>query len=310
MKPTVSVIIPVRDRENLIIRCLDSVLHQTESPKELIVVDNASTDSTPIIVKQWFEKNNNKGITFKFIYEKIPGACNARQAGNINAKGEYLIFFDSDDEMNPNLISKALKAIEKNPSIDIVCWKARIHLLDGSYKIPPFLPDKPIEGHLIHTLFRPQGYIIRKEFLDKANGWSKPIKVWNDFELGLRLLMQNPLIHGIPEILAEINAQENSITGKDFSSKEGQWEETLNEMEKETESSEYSQKHLILNIINYRRAILAAQYHREGNTTGASRLMKETIRNKSFKDKFLLKFAFFYTKTGFRGAWRIIRYAF
>lgn len=310
MNHKISIVIPVWNREKLVIRCLDSVLHQTVKPYEIIVVDNNSTDNTLGQVNQWIQQNQNYGIKFKLIEQPVRGACATRQKGLENVEGEFISFFDSDDVMLPNLLERVNKIINSNPEIDIICWKCRITLLDGSKRVPPFLSNNIIEAHLIHTLLRPQGYIVRKNFIEKAGGWNKPLKVWNDYELGLRLILRDPKIILLNEILVDIYSQEESITGKDFSSKEGEWEKTLQEMIRVNEETEYTGKDLVSNILNYRMAILAAHYYREGNSNGASKLMKETLSKNSRIKKLLLNFAYHYTRLGLRGAWRILRWAY
>lgn len=310
MFPKISVIVPVLNRENLILRCLDSVLGQTVKPFEIIVVDNGSSDSTVSSVKSWISKNEQLGISMRLLSQPIRGACHARRLGMEQARGEYLSFFDSDDVMRENLIEETSQVIEKNRQADIVCWPCRIHNLDGSSKIPPFMPHNPIEGHLIHSLLRPQGYVVRKEFIEKAGGWSKPITVWNDLELGMRLLLNNPEIKSINKLLAEIYSQEVSITGKDFSSKEGEWEKTLHEMEEVISNSEHPQKKKIAGILNYRKIVLAAQYFKEGNFKYANNLLEEALKETGSIKKTLGKLVFRYASLGLRGSWRIVRFAY
>lgn len=308
MKSKVSVIIPVFNREKLIVRCLDSILCQTLKPMELIVVDNNSNDSTYQTVETWMKSHNNCGIKFKLLTEKTPGACMARQKGLENSAGEYLIFFDSDDEMLPTMISKAVDKTLSSPETDIVCWKTKLYLLDGTSKITPFMPESPMEGHLVHALLRPQGYMVRKEFLAKAGGWTKALPVWNDFELGLRLLLTHPRLSCVSEVLANVYSQQDSITGSDFSSKEGMWERSLAEMEAENSSHSHVDKNKIQKIINYRKAILAAHYYREGNRNGAKKLIDNLNKNLNCRDRIVMKFSYQFTRLGLRGAWRIVRF--
>ncbi|MCH5235308.1 MAG: glycosyltransferase family 2 protein [Muribaculaceae bacterium] len=305
--PKISVIVPVWNRQDLIERCLDSVLNQRIKPFELIVVDNGSTDDTYKRVEQWMQSHEGKGIGFKLLTETKKGACEARQKGLESAEGEFVSFFDSDDEMLSSLLETAIAKIEENPNSDIICWNCRINLLDGTSKVPTVIKENFLESHLIHALLRPQGYLVRRKFLINAGGWSKPIKVWNDYELGLRLLLLNPEIIFTDEILAEIYSQAESITGKDFSSKEGQWEETLDEMEKVALSSDSPQKNRVQKILNYRRAILAAHYYRENNLKGAKSLMRAATVNKSVNERLLLKFSCHFTRLGLRGVWRIVK---
>lgn len=310
MFPKVSVIIPVFNRANLIVRALDSVVWQTVKPFELIVVDNGSDDSTYEIVLRWINKNKNSGIKYKLLTEHIKGASAARRKGQECSEGDFLYFFDSDDEMKPDLVKEATSKILKEQDIDLVCWRALINCVNDQKRVPPFNPEKPLENHLIHSLLRTQGYMVRKSFLEKCGGWSKDLAVWNDLELGFRLLLLNPKIIGIDKNLVEIFAQKDSITGITFSSKEGVWENTLNEMDKVNHSFFHPQQDKVKNILNYRRAVLAAQYYIEGNKKGAKKLMNVLINPLSNKEKYLLNFVYTYTKLGFRGAWRLVRFAY
>lgn len=310
MKARVSVIVPVRNREHLIERCLDSIWKQKELPEELIVVDNGSTDGTFTRVKEWMASHSNSSLRMKLLEEEQAGACRARQKGLDNATEDYLIFFDSDDTMLPHLIRKVKSEIRMYPDSDIVCWKCRIHQLNGTVRIPPFMFKDPLEAHLIHTLLRPQGYMVAKDTIKRAGGWGKPVEVWNDFELGLRLLLQNPKISGIPEVMAEIYSQADSITGIDFSSKAGKWEATLKEMEEENLKSMHPQQQKIGRILRYRKAILAAHYTREHSHKYSVKLIKEALKGAFKKEKALLVFSYLYTGIGLRGAWRIVRFAY
>ena len=307
MEPKVSVIVPVLNRENLIERCLDSIVNQTVKPFEIIVVDNGSTDSTVNVIERWIESNQEKDISLKLLHQSVKGACMARQKGLEMATGDYVSFFDSDDEMHLDLIEKTINGIINYPDSDIICWKCRINHLDGLKRIPNFMPLKPFEGHLVHAFLMTSNWLAKRSYVLKNGGWSKRIFVWDDFELGLRLLLPNPVITPINEVLAEIYSQEDSITGTDFSSKEGQWETTINELERVAQASNHVSKDKIIKILNYRRAILAAHYYKEGNIKGAEKLMKEALSKASFKNKFFLKFSYYYTRHGLRGAWRLIR---
>ena len=307
MLSKISVIVPVRNRENLILRALNSIINQSVKPYELIIVDNSSEDSTYSTVANWTNDIDDRGIKIKLLKEIREGATFARECGLKNAEGNYLIFFDSDDEMHLDLIEVVTQELIKNPNVDIISWRCRIHLLNGEERIPSIIKSNPFESHLIHSLLRPQGYIVRKQFLMEAGGWNKPLEIWNDLELGLRLLLKEPEIIVLDKLLVEIYAQESSITGKDFFSKREQIEESLREMEKTISLSHYPDKERILKIIDYRRVILAALYGKEGKKESGLKLLEESIRSYKYKDRLLLKFSYYFTRSGFRGAWRLIR---
>ena len=307
MLPKISVIIPVLNRQDLIIRCLESVRNQTVRPYELIIVDNNSSDATLDKVKTWIAGNKSFNIKIKLATELQRGASFARQKGLEKAEGDYIIFFDSDDVMRKELIEVVSKKLRENPFADIACWKCKIHLLGGGSKVPSFHPENPVENHLIHTLLRTQGYAVKKELLYEVGGWSKNLPVWNDFELGLRLLLRNPDIIGINKILVDIYAQKDSLTGQEYSTKKGLWELSLREAEAECSRHGIPEKDKIYKILDYRKAILAAQYKHEDNNTSAKTLLTEALTDKKLFDRLVLYFAFFLTSLRIRGVWKLIR---
>lgn len=105
--PLFSIIIPTYNRSNLLKKCINSVLKQTFSDWELIVVDNASTDDTEQVV-QSFNVNN-----IRYIYTPIPDRSRARNKGIIEAKGDYILFIDDDDYVLENHLEVFNHQIEK-----------------------------------------------------------------------------------------------------------------------------------------------------------------------------------------------------
>ena len=248
----VSIIVPVLNRERLILRCLDSIGAQTMLPAEIIVVDNGSDDNTLEVVNKWKEnfylhcdKEASK-VDIKILEEPERGVCAARQRGLEESTGDLLYFFDSDDAMDKNLIAKAYEEFCSKEEPDLVCWQCRIHLLDGKVKVPHFQWHNSMESHLIDTLLRTQGYMIKRNFLLKAGGWNKRLPVWNDMELGARILLNHPSIKGIPRILADIYSQKQSITGTAFSLREGEWEYSLDMIRKDAAEAGHPSQHKIV----------------------------------------------------------------
>jgi len=94
--PKVSVIIPTYNRAHLIGRAIQSVLNQTYQDFELIVVDDGSTDNTNEVIKEFSQKD--KRILY-IKHDKNKGGSAARNTGIKAARGEYIAFQDSDDEM-------------------------------------------------------------------------------------------------------------------------------------------------------------------------------------------------------------------
>lgn len=116
-KPYVSVIIPSFNSEDIISQCLEKILDQSypRDCYEVIVVDNASTDNSPVIIKTF---------PVKYLHEPLKGPSAARNIGISQAKGKYLLFIDSDCIAEKNLIENHIQAhyqwTENDPSVRVV----------------------------------------------------------------------------------------------------------------------------------------------------------------------------------------------
>lgn len=310
MRPKVSIILPVKDREKLLPRCLGSIYGQTYRPLEVIIVDNGSTDGTLAEAQNWAKLHTEASFEVKVATERKPGACAARNRGLSDASGEFTLFFDSDDTMRPRLTELAMGEFIDSPDTDIVCWRAEIHQLDGTTRRPSFNPGRPLEDHLVNALLRTQGYMARTADFKAAGGWDESLPGWNDWELGVRLLLRKPKVRALADCLVDIYAQEDSITGKSFSSKAGRWEKSLEAVRRDIEKSDHPDKGRLLHIVTYRETILAAHYAKEGSPQLANKLKGKALNDASLSltDKILLETAYHYTRHGGRGAWHLLRH--
>lgn len=103
--PKVSVIVPVYNAEKYLRECVDSILGQTLSDIELILVDDGSTDSSPAICDRYAEQDARVQV----IHKPNGRAASARNAGLRAASGEYVAFVDSDDWISPEMYEKMLE---------------------------------------------------------------------------------------------------------------------------------------------------------------------------------------------------------
>lgn len=117
----ISIIIPVYNTELYIAQCLDSLLEQTFSDYEIICIDDGSTDNSINILNSYHEKNEN--ITVLRQQNLYAGV--ARNNGLRIAKGEYVVFFDSDDFVTPDFLSELYQGIT-SADADICLCKGRI----------------------------------------------------------------------------------------------------------------------------------------------------------------------------------------
>lgn len=299
---SVTVVIPVFNRSELIVRCLDSVRAQTFRPLRVIVVDNNSSDNTAEIVQNWIRENSDPSFQIDFLSEATPGASAARNAGLAKVSSQYTLFFDSDDVMSPNLISEAVNAIG---DADLVYWKANVITLAGTVFPKPFHTDNLILRTIFNSQLSTQQYMARTDLFRKIGGWNEKARVWNDWELGMRIGLSDVKATPLPKNLVTIYAQENSITGKGFHDKKGEWERTLSIVNKDIEEADISpeEKIKLKRALAYRKAVLASQYAQEGYKEDAYKLLKEACTNLTPFQSILLRLLYHYLRHGGRGAY-------
>ncbi|MGD6776285.1 glycosyltransferase family 2 protein [Sutcliffiella horikoshii] len=117
MNKVVSIVVPIYNVERYINRCVDSLLSQTYSNLEIILVNDESPDNCPEICEEYSKIDNR----VKVIHKKNGGLSDARNAGMEIANGDYIIFIDSDDYVEQNMVEKALNAAESSNS-EVVIW--------------------------------------------------------------------------------------------------------------------------------------------------------------------------------------------
>ena len=103
--PQISVIVPVYNSEQFLCQCVDSILHQTFSDIELILVDDGSPDGCPAICDAYTAQDNRVRV----IHKQNAGVAAARNTGLDAAHGEYITFVDSDDYIDPNMYESMMQ---------------------------------------------------------------------------------------------------------------------------------------------------------------------------------------------------------
>ena len=115
--PKVSVIVPVYKVEKYLNRCVDSILSQTFKDFEIILVDDGSPDRCGDICEEYAKKNNK----VKVLHKKNGGLSDARNAGLNMATGKYIVFVDSDDYIDSNMIDILYKRIVDTSADMAIC---------------------------------------------------------------------------------------------------------------------------------------------------------------------------------------------
>jgi glycosyltransferase involved in cell wall biosynthesis len=309
-RPEVAVIVPVFNREKLLLRCLNSVINQTYRPIHLIVVDNNSTDQSHHVAELFADNNSKADFKITVVDEPTPGATPARNRGLQEATSPIISFFDSDDAMRPDMIEEAIMAFDKNKDADIAYWKVMFHSLKGEQFVAPFYKKELFVNHIIHSVLRTQGYAVKAELLKKVEAWNTNLPSWNDWELGIRMLCTMPTAVAINKVLADSYQQEVSITGTSFSSRHGDWEKSIDAAEYAISHSNHPLKYRLRCLMYYRRVVLAAHYYKEGCKNFSATLYKSTMQtfHGSIIQRLALHFSYLYTRCGLRGAFRLVKH--
>ena len=283
----VSIIIPVYNRASVVGATLDSVVAQTYRPLQVILVDNYSSDDTLRVLETFQKEHPGEGFNVVVTREEHHTAGAARNHGFELATGEWVLFFDSDDLMDTKLVESYVHVIEKTEQKgnvpDLVSARSTLVFPDGSHRQAPFHKRDLFANHILHGQLATQRYAVRRDFFAGTDQWNINLPGWNDWELGLRLLLANPRVAymgGTPRVTINHNGAD-SITGTEFHSRHGQWEHVIDIMVNEVRCSRLKAEHKLRmeRLLEYRRLVLAAQYQREGYPDLAKPLCKEAYSN-------------------------------
>jgi glycosyltransferase involved in cell wall biosynthesis len=135
MSDLVSIIVPCYNQAQYLDEALQSVLDQTYTHWECIIINDGSPDNTETIAKEWV----NKDCRFKYFFQKNGGVSSARNLGITTATGEFILPLDADDKISPNYVELAMKAFEYDISLKVVYCKAEKFGNEvGLWNLPPY----------------------------------------------------------------------------------------------------------------------------------------------------------------------------
>lgn len=188
--PFVSIIIAIFNAENWLVRCLESVMAQTLDNVEIILINDGSSDSSGTICDKYAALDSR----IRVFHKENEGISKTRQFGVDHARGDYLIFLDSDDYIDPSIYEKMYYAAIKDNADLVVCdWFSR----EGDMLYPESLMVKKWDNyHLLHALLKDQPtyqtIFLFKTVLFQHYGIEFPegrISYGEDTEIVIRLLL-------------------------------------------------------------------------------------------------------------------------
>jgi len=201
--PKVSVIIPTYNRQESLSRAIKSVLNQTYTDFELLVIQNGPQEHTKALVNEFVKS----GAPIQYIYEPLANAANARNVGVIQSKGRYIAFLDDDDEWLPEKLRRQVEVLERDTRFGMVtCRTKRFKDASRDFDIIPRQNGvRPDLYSLIAKNYVPGSFscvMIRKECFDVVGLFKIKYRICDDYEFYLRLAtkydiaeIDEPLVH-------------------------------------------------------------------------------------------------------------------
>ena len=187
----VSVIIPTYNRKLQVLEAVESVLSQTRSDLEVVVIDDGSTDGTAEAV------NSIDDTRVRYFYKDNGGVSSARNMGLDKAVGHYLAFLDSDDLHPPDYLETMVSALEQNPDYGIAFATVINHYPNGRTK--PYLEEHYCSGWITEEYFHHcfmlcQGCVLERSV---ANGlfFDEQLTISEDIDFLLRLTCRAQILH-------------------------------------------------------------------------------------------------------------------
>jgi glycosyltransferase involved in cell wall biosynthesis len=211
--PAVSVIIPVFNGEKFLRRSVDSVLGQSFSDLELVIVDDGSTDGSADIAREYARRDSR----VRYLPEAHSGGpTHPTNVGIQKAAGKFLAFLDCDDEWLPGKLEKQMRLLEERPEIGSVVCDLRLVKDDGrtaDFRFDPeFNRSFALEEMFCKAFFFTFSIlVVRKEVMDRVGPLDENFKRAADQDIYLRLLAAAPFGF-VNEILVSFDAHSDSTS--------------------------------------------------------------------------------------------------
>jgi|SRR5690554_5651841 len=208
--PLVSIIIPTYNRAHLIGETLDSVLSQTYTHWECIIVDDGSSDNTDEVVGEYLKKDPR----FTYFHRPdthLPGGNGARNYGFLQSKGEYIQWFDSDDLMHPEKLERKAQSF-KTHKVDLVVSKSEYFNSDKeSYAYNFTTEDINFESFSMgNVTWITNDFMIRREIALQSS-FNENLRAGQEYNYVCKALLLTDNVFFINEVLTKRRYHEGSI---------------------------------------------------------------------------------------------------
>ena len=207
-QPEISVIIPTFNRVHTLPRAIDSVLSQTVQSKEIIVVDDGSTDDTQAVLVDYPE--------LRIFLKDNRGVSAARNVGIEKASGEWLAFLDSDDEWLPEKLETQWAAICNNDKL--ICHTEEIWIRNGE-RVNQMKKHQKFGGWIYEKclplcVISPSSVMIHTSIFEEVGLFDESLEVCEDYDLWLRICSKYPILFIDEPLIVKYGGHEDQLSRK------------------------------------------------------------------------------------------------
>lgn len=184
-RPLVSIVVPSYNQGQFIEACIDSILAQTYQPKEILIIDGASTDNTLTVLKKYADCPE-----LTIVSEPDEGVVDAVNKGLAMASGKICGIQSTDDLYLPNAISHAVHAFQQDANLVIAYGDMQKIDADGQLVSTSKLDDYSLAGFVARDFWMPQpSTFFLTQLARDVGSWREPMAYAADTDLWLRLIM-------------------------------------------------------------------------------------------------------------------------
>lgn len=284
-----SIIIPLYNKENFIVKTVNSVLNQTFQDFEIIIVEDCSTDTSKSIA---YSIVSDK---IKLIeHEKNKGLSASRNTGIKNASSDFIVFLDADDIFKVNCLEKIYSLIDKFPSAGLYATNYdEVYAYTKKVK-PTFsiknnesdcIIDDYFEANLGQPIYSYSGVCIRKEVFENVGYFDTNITYGEDVDFNIRANLHYKLAYSFEPLVELIKFDTNQITNNGF------WGKTIPDYDKYEKFSKENKN--LKKFLDINRYMMANCYKKQNDFTNFYKLKNSIskdpkISGLNFKQRLLL----------------------
>jgi glycosyltransferase involved in cell wall biosynthesis len=216
--PRVTAIVPAYNASAYLKAALDSVLRQTYSDWEVVLVDDGSTDNTRAVAEAAAPAFGGR---LNYIYQTNRGLSAARNTAIRAAQGEFLALLDSDDVWRPRRLELGVAMMDKDPGLGLVHGKvARINPAGEFIEYPPSPPREYLDGKIARLIYTRRAHVLcpttlfRKACVDAVGLFDEQMRATEDRDLWFRIA-ELYRVGYIDEVIADYRISPNSMSKDD-----------------------------------------------------------------------------------------------